>query len=108
VITCDKGVGIGLTTHLHLVEGLKIIRYISQPPYSRRGLEQGRYYTFPFTGKISFAQHISNVEHFSGRVNNMMLITPICEIGHLFCLEICGRHSTFEIAAPAIQCVPHY
>ena len=44
VVTSDKGVGIDLTTHPHLVERLKIIVNISQLLYIRTGLEQGRYY----------------------------------------------------------------
>jgi hypothetical protein len=58
--------------------------------------------------KSAFAQHFSKASHFSGIVNNMMHIKPICESGHLLCLEICHRQSAFEIAVPAKQGAPHY
>jgi len=49
----------------------------------RTGLERGKYYChFPFTDKISFAQHFHNAGHFCGMVNNNMLSTSICESGH--------------------------
>ena len=40
----DKGVGINLTTHLHLVDSSRISWDISQLSYMRTGIDRGRYY----------------------------------------------------------------
>jgi hypothetical protein len=83
-------VGIDLTTNLHLVESLKFIGDISQLSlYAyRSGTGKILLSLSILQAKSAFAQHFSNAGQFSGIVNIMKHITPICESGHPFCLGL--------------------